>query len=178
VNGIAGLDVQDGRVKRGKLAIKRGGREVVTLGRSAAALGRQGCGEAVRAGMGRVSALNEDERAEKFGSGGVSERVNCSRAFFRAAFFVLREEVEGVAVDSASELVAAKVARKFAGVVLKLQAIKNGRAPEIDFDDPTPSEVGSGRCGLGRAETGAARKKQSIEKKGRRKACAWAHLLV
>jgi hypothetical protein len=89
VDGIAGVDGEDGFIQRGELPVEDGGSKLVALGRRGGAGWGEGGGEGVGE---RIRLLVDVDRDEGSGEGAVFERRG---GFGGVALLVLGQEMDG-----------------------------------------------------------------------------------
>ena len=137
VDRVAWGDGEHGLVRRRKLAIESGRREIVPLRRAAAALGNRRGREGVSDRVLLIVGVDKDDRP---GNGGA---LHGACQFLRAAALVLGQKVDGVAVERALQLVSAELTRELIPLLREFHWKVDGRAVEIGGGKP-PSRNGGG----------------------------------
>lgn len=155
VDGVAGVDGEDGFVEWRELAVEDGGGEVVALGRGGGAWWPLGGDEGVGGGMGGCGAVGLDDFA--------LQNVVDDGAFdlLGAAVGVFGEEVEGGAVDCAFEWVATEFAGELVALLGEVEAEAGGSAVVVDGGGPVAGERGLGAACLRMCEWCEESKRQA-----------------
>ena len=136
VDGVAGVDGEDGLVEGGELAIEDGRSEVVTLGWGRRAGRTLGGGEGEAGGFGGRDAIGLDDLA--------LEGVIDDGAFdlLDAAVSVFGEEVESGAIGDALERITAEFAGELVALLDEVEAVVGRRAVVVEDGGPVAGESG------------------------------------
>ena len=131
VNGVSRRDGQHRLVRRGKLAVKRCGDELVPSRWPRAPLWRKSRCERMCFRTSRVACIRKHECP------GHGSLFQSGRALLRPALLVFGNKMDGIARDGSLKLVAAKISCKFSRLLLQMHLVEKRGPVNVHSDDPS-----------------------------------------